>query len=276
MLAPTVCNLSDFPATTRPKTRGRKPLLILQPLIPIKRRIATPIGRVLAERHVPMKRRPRPIHNPRHQPVLERIDMHIIDTPLEIRLIAHRVLKESPLQHTTLSPPLPTRRPGQLATAAAEKLLRESTLDLPPPQRISVVPRRQRPNRVQMIRQQHDRVDSKRMTPANFPKRLPQRHSRDPLRKHRPSPQRNDGKKERPTRHKPPPIPRHPPTPKQCRSSRPHQAHVGCVLARTITPSNPHPNARHPTTTTQVGCVLPHAPWHPNPAPTQPQSDNIM
>ena len=59
--------------------------------------IAGPVGRQHAAPDMRVKRRMRPITHPAHQPVLDRVEMHVVDVPLEIALVPDRVLPEAPL-----------------------------------------------------------------------------------------------------------------------------------------------------------------------------------
>src|SRR6266404_2046556 len=74
----------------------------------------------------------RPISDSRYEAVLDRIDMDVVNVTLKIALVADRVLPITPLPDTTLSLGRPARR-------------------------ISIG-FRQRPDRVEMIRQYNNRV----------------------------------------------------------------------------------------------------------------------
>jgi hypothetical protein len=50
-----------------------------------------------------MERRIRPISDPRHKPVLDRVDMNVVDVMREILVIANGVFPIAPLSDTALA-----------------------------------------------------------------------------------------------------------------------------------------------------------------------------
>jgi len=63
--------------------------------------VAAPIDRKQSRAHVAVKRRMRPIADPRDQPMLERVDVAIFDMARVISLIADQMLPEPPLPDAT-------------------------------------------------------------------------------------------------------------------------------------------------------------------------------
>jgi hypothetical protein len=64
--------------------------------------IARPIFRIDFEFHHTMKRRIRPIPDPRHKPMLDRIDVSVIDVTREIVRVANGVFPITPLPDAAL------------------------------------------------------------------------------------------------------------------------------------------------------------------------------
>jgi hypothetical protein len=102
--------------------------------------------------------------------MLHRIVMHIIDMPLKIPIIPDQVLPESPLPDA----PLALLAPARATPLAAGDPTREICLDQAPTHRIFAVAFRERPDRVQMLRQNDPSDDLERMRPANIAYDLPQ------------------------------------------------------------------------------------------------------
>lgn len=106
--------------------------------------------------------------------MLDRIEMNIIAMPLKIALVSQSVFPVASLPNTTLA----------LALAASGNLLacldtmREECFDQPPSGRIIGVSRRERPDRVQMVGQDHDRIESEGMARTDSAKSLAQRSIR--------------------------------------------------------------------------------------------------
>jgi hypothetical protein len=102
-----------------------------------------------------MKRGVRPVADPRDQAVLERIDVAILDMASIVGLIPDHMFPEPPLPDAALA--------AHLADGAQPFLFRQrfgkAALDQSPSGREIAVVGWQRPNRVQMIRQDHEGVD---------------------------------------------------------------------------------------------------------------------
>src|SRR4051812_3471244 len=57
--------------------------------------IARPVGGQHAAPDIEVKRRIGPVARPVHQPVLDRVEVHIVDVPREILLVPNRVLPKT-------------------------------------------------------------------------------------------------------------------------------------------------------------------------------------
>src|SRR5689334_19173347 len=95
--------------------------------------------------------------NAAHKPVLHWIEMHVIDVPLEIGLVADRVLPKAPLPKHKFTVALTRDR-----HTGGNKGVRETRLDALPATGEIGVALRQSPNRMQVVREYYDRVDGKR------------------------------------------------------------------------------------------------------------------
>src|SRR5580704_7412981 len=133
-------------------------------------RIARPIEWVYAEPDHAMKRRIWPVGDPAHIPMFHRIEMDIVGMPREILFIAQSMLPIAPLQNAAFALLRAARGPALAGRQAA----REHRLDQPPPQRKISVAFRQRPDRMQMVRQDDDGFDVERMAPPNMAECLAQ------------------------------------------------------------------------------------------------------
>jgi hypothetical protein len=91
--------------------------------------------------------------------MLDRVEMDIIDVTLEISLISYRVLPKSPLPDASFA----LGNPGGGPAFIGAKSGREPALDKSPSRRKIGVILRQRPNRVQVIRQYNPCIDSERI-----------------------------------------------------------------------------------------------------------------
>jgi hypothetical protein len=99
-----------------------------------------------------MKRAERPISNLGYIAMLHRIEMDIVHVPLEIGGVPDGVLPITPLP----KPPFTARAFALRARCSLFKSARKSCLDQTPAQRVVVIPTRQRPQRMQVIRQNAD------------------------------------------------------------------------------------------------------------------------
>ena len=119
----------------------------------------TPIGRVNPRLDAARKRREWPFSGTFDQAVLYRIVVDVIEVPLEIFLVADHMFPEPPLPHASLSSLPPGVGDFGFAPAAC-KIRRCKSFLYPPPTRWVVgVSARQGPQGVQMVRQQHNRLD---------------------------------------------------------------------------------------------------------------------
>jgi hypothetical protein len=100
----------------------------------------------------------RPVAHVCGEAVLDRIEMDVVHMPLEIVIVADRVLPESPLPQCMFSVWVARDRHARSGDGR-----REPALDELPPNRIVGIPLRQRHDDMQMVRQDNDGVDRKGM-----------------------------------------------------------------------------------------------------------------
>jgi hypothetical protein len=96
----------------------------------------------------------RPIADARHQAVLHRIEMDIVEVPREILLVADRVLPKPSLPEPVLAFAIAFDR-----DSASHDLAGEVALDPPPSAGKVEVVRRQSEDCVEVVRQDHDSID---------------------------------------------------------------------------------------------------------------------
>ncbi len=131
---------------------------------------ASPILRQVAAPDVRMKRRMRPILRLLHQPMFDWIEMHIIDMPLQINIIANLMFPETPLPDSLLA----LRSFAGRESFARRQCAGEQAFDqAPAPAEIGVTVR-QSPYRVQVVRQHAHRHGLKGMPRPNGLKRCTQ------------------------------------------------------------------------------------------------------
>src|SRR5687768_3537340 len=102
----------------------------------------------------------------------------VVEVPMQVVLVPNRVLPESSLPHPAPLVRLARDRNVSLTSSRREPRLSERLLDQTPPRRKITVAHRQRPYRVQMIRQQYERLDLKWAQRLTQPKRRAQHRSR--------------------------------------------------------------------------------------------------
>jgi hypothetical protein len=122
--------------------------------------VATPIRGQYSIADIAMERAVRPIPNLRHVAVLHRIVVNVVDVPFEIGLVSDCMLPVTPLPKSAFPP-------GGFAGGARRGLhetSRKPRFDHAPTQRKIGVARRQRPDGVQVIRQNADCDGLKRIT----------------------------------------------------------------------------------------------------------------
>lgn len=115
----------------------------------------SPVPRINARPNPPMKRGVRPVNRATHVTVFDRIPVHVIEMGIVIPLLFNRVFPEPSLPHAPPSTfPTGTRR-GLLLPTRSQIPFSKLFLDPRPPRGIPVISRRQRPDRMQVIGQQH-------------------------------------------------------------------------------------------------------------------------
>ena len=70
----------------------------------ILRTIAGPVDRIIAKPHMAMKRGPCPVAYARDQPMLDRIDVDVVDMAHEIAFIAYGMLPIAALPDSAFAP----------------------------------------------------------------------------------------------------------------------------------------------------------------------------
>src|SRR5439155_2854474 len=104
----------------------------------------------------------RPVGRIADMAVLHWIVMDVVEMPIEIIFVVNHVLPKPRLPNPVLSPFALSYPDLLLASANGDPVRRELLFDPRPPPRVIGIAGWQRPNRMQMLRQQHDRVDLKR------------------------------------------------------------------------------------------------------------------
>jgi hypothetical protein len=120
------------------------------------RALSTPIVWIHSRTNHTCERRIRPIANTTYMTVLDRIEMNIVAVALEIGFVPQRVLPEAPLPDA----PFAFGHTAVRRALARRHRARECTLDEPPPRREIRIAIRKRPDGVEMIRQDHDGIES--------------------------------------------------------------------------------------------------------------------
>ena len=117
-----------------------------------------PCGRINATLDESMETRIRPVHNPPHPPVFNRIPMDIFHVSIEILLVGYKMRPEATLPDATF----PSLMAAFRNAFALLQRSRESPLKQIPTRRKIWISRRERPNAMQMIRHDDHRVHMER------------------------------------------------------------------------------------------------------------------
>jgi hypothetical protein len=120
--------------------------------------------------HITVKRRIPPIANTRGEPMLHRIKMNVIVVPGKVAIITDRVFPIAPLPQRKLAVCMALNGRSRGNQAAAEM-----SLDATPTTGEIGVPLRQGKNGMEVVRQDHDRVDGKGSLASRDTKRRPKR-----------------------------------------------------------------------------------------------------
>lgn len=113
----------------------------------------------MPRRDLAVERRVRPVGDAGHEAVPDRVDPAILDVPSVILVVADRVLPEPALPEAHLAP----RGLARAAARVGRHAFGEARLDLLPARREIGIAPRQGPDRVQMVRQDHDRISQERV-----------------------------------------------------------------------------------------------------------------
>ena len=138
----------------------------------------SPFGGIMSRGHVPMKRRPRPICRVSHIPVLDRIEMDVIEMLFQIVLVSDDVFVIATLPDTAMTARLLRWCDRFLVPARREPVRGEFVLDRLPSRGVVAVAGRKNPQTVEVVPQQHGREQFKGMFGLHLTKRMAQQLSR--------------------------------------------------------------------------------------------------
>jgi hypothetical protein len=122
--------------------------------------VACPIHWIRAAPHHSREGRIRPVFHAPYVSMLDRVEMYVIDVPLEILLVAQRMFPVSSLPNTALASGGAARR-NRFASGQGAG---ECRFDQAPAHGKIGVAFRQSPNRMKMLRQHHNRIEYKSVT----------------------------------------------------------------------------------------------------------------
>src|SRR5687768_16851566 len=125
--------------------------------------------------------------------MLQRVDVQIIQTAIEIRLVPARVLIEPALPNASLAALRSTASHSRTDPAARQPAGREQAFDSPPPGRIVRIAPRHFPDGMDVIGKENDADDLKRSIAANFYDRISKATPADLCREDRPAMMSDDG-----------------------------------------------------------------------------------
>jgi hypothetical protein len=129
----------------------------------ILRERAAPVLRQQPVTNVVVKRGIRPVAQAGNHAMLYGVERHVIDMSLEIQIVTDRMLPESTLPQRNLSIPAT----GNLRSRPDDRV-RKSAFDEAQSDRIVGIPFRQGHDNVNVVRQDHDRIDHERMRCASL------------------------------------------------------------------------------------------------------------
>ncbi len=141
----------------------------------VYRRGSRPIPIEPAKLNMPVKARPWPVTRFRRQSMFDRIEVDVIAVAKPVRFVAYAVFPVPSLPNTPLAMSCSVRGNWQRTTASRQKLLGEQAFDVRPSNRKVVVAVRQRPEAVQVVRQEHAGEHIEGPTSAHRHKCPPQR-----------------------------------------------------------------------------------------------------
>ena len=137
----------------------------------ISRGTTSPIARVYAHLHQPVKRRVRPVDHLRHMSMFDGIEMQVVHVCIEIGRVADQVLPITPLPNSAFAASVPNGR----APFIGRQAFREPGLDQSPAQREIGIPLWKFDHAMHMVWQHHPTVNCKRMPTADVPQHIAQR-----------------------------------------------------------------------------------------------------
>lgn len=158
-----------------------------------------PILWVLACMNPTMEARPLPIHRTLNQAVLYRIEMDVVEMAFKIVLFFNRVLPKLRLPNSAPTIIFSSLRDFTFGPARRKPTLRELGLNPLPTPRVVRVTARHAPNRMKMVRQQHNRANLKRMRSLTFANDISKNRPRICRREDRPTLIGHNGKEKRST-----------------------------------------------------------------------------
>ena len=113
----------------------------------------------------------RPLVRARNQFVANRIEMDVIKMATEIALVADGMLPKLALPYAASAMAAVGFARGLLPSGGSQPALSERLLEVRPADRETMIVLGERPDRVKMIRENHDRVDGEGPSPLGFRKR---------------------------------------------------------------------------------------------------------
>jgi len=155
-----------------------------------------------AQTHIPMKTRMRPLVRTMDMSVFDWVPMDVIEMRFEVLFVFQRMLSIPRLPNPTTPLTLATGGHNVIACADLQSSLGKLFLQPTPAFGILAISRRQRPNRMQMVGQQHDGIHRKRPPHHTSSKHAAQDCHRPGIVKQPPTSMHDDGKEKRPARYK--------------------------------------------------------------------------
>ena len=139
---------------------------------------ARPIIRIYAHPNPTVETRPFPIHRTPNVPVFHRIEVDVIKMALEVVFLFDRVFPKLGLPDSTPPVGLSSLRDFTFRTTRRKPPLCELRFDPLPSAGVIRIAPRHAPDRMEMIRQQHDCADFKRMRLLTFPNHVAEDRAR--------------------------------------------------------------------------------------------------
>ena len=134
----------------------------------------SPIGGINTRPNPTVKTRSRPISRAASVAVFHRVVMDVIEAALKVLDVFQRVLPVFGLPDSATTVTSASRRDGLFKTTGSQPPFCELSLDPSHAFRVRGIPRRERPDAVTRVGQQHNRLDIEGSTALAFAKDFPQ------------------------------------------------------------------------------------------------------